>query len=299
MHWFFILTGLLFCLVALGFALTSFIELERRASLLASLLTCVIAATWFGFGAALPGTTLSAAIAAWTATIIVVLCLALPIGKSQPLKIDESRAERFDERHTMFGRAELREGTPQHEEYYTHLNPMSKETDDNIRAMPELGGPGAKYYDEIDSPYMVSVFEFIEKYRHLADPGNPGRNPVSIDPHEATRRVKGFARHLGVLDVRVTRLRDYHVYSHAGRHLANWGQEIRIRHRYAIVFSVEMNHRMVHSAPLSPTAVETAIEYMRIANISICLATYIKNLGYGSRAHLDGNYQVLVFNCVN
>jgi reductive dehalogenase len=140
---------------------------------------------------------------------------------------------------------------------------------------------------------MVSVFEYIEKYRHLADPGEPRRSPAGIDSHEATRRIKGFARYLGVLDVRVTRLRDYHVYSHAGRQLSNWGGEIAIRHDYAVVFSVEMSHPMVHSAPLLPTAVETSVEYMRIASISICLANYIKNLGYNARAHLDGNYQVL------
>lgn len=293
MHWLFIVTGLLFCLVASGFAFTSFCELERRAGLVTFALTCLFGATWFGFGAAFPGITFYVAVAAWAATTVGVLLLALPVGKPEPLKIVASRAERFDERHIMFGRAELREGTPQYEEYYTRLNPKSKETDDGIRAMPELGGPGAKYYDELDSPYMVSVFEFIEKYRHLADPGHPGRSPAEVDPHEATRRIKGFARHLGVLDVRVTRLRDYHVYSHAGRHLHNWGEEIQIQHEYAVVFSVEMNHRMVHSAPTLPTAVETAMEYMRIANISISLATYIKNLGYHARAHLDGNYQVL------
>jgi len=255
--------------------------------------TCVLAASGLGLGAAFPEATLSVAVAAWAATMGVVLLLALPIGKSQPLRIDRSRAERFDERHIMFGRAELREGTPQYEKYYTELNPGVKETDDSIRAMPELGGPGAKYYDELDSPYMVSVFEFIEKYRHLADPGGPGQSPAGIDPSDATRRIKGFARHLGALDVRVTRLRAYHVYSHAGRHPSNWGNEIGIQHDYAVVFSVEMNRHMVHSAPLLPTAVETSIEYMRIASISICLANYIKNLGYNARAHLDGNYQVL------
>jgi reductive dehalogenase len=293
MHWLFIVTGFLFCSAALGFALTCFTERESRAGYLTLLFACVFGVLWFGLGAVFPGATISAAVAAWAATAVGVMLLAFPAGKPRPLKIDESRAERFDERHIMFGRADLKKGTPQYEEYYGRLNPKSKETDDGIRAMPELGGPGAKYYDDLDSPYMVSVFEFIEKYRHLADPGKPVGSPAGVDPREATRRIKGFARYLGVLDILVTRLRDYHVYSHAGRHLSNWGQEIAIRHPYAIVFSVEMDHSMVHSAPLLPTAVETAVEYMRIANISICIATYIKNLGYDARAHLDGNYQVL------
>jgi ferredoxin len=156
-----------------------------------------------------------------------------------------------------------------------------------------LGAEGAKYYHQLDSPYMVSVFEFIEGYRHLAAPGQPAVTPIEITPQEATTRIKGFARQLGALDVRVTRLRDYHVYSHSGRHLYNWGQENQINHTYAVVFSVEMDHPMVHSAPLPTTCTETAIEYMRAANIGICIAAYIKNIGYNARAHIDGNYKVL------
>ena len=292
MHRLFIATGLLYCLVTLGFALTCLSEKERRAALLTFLFTAMMAGLWFGFGAAFPEATLSAAAATWGATAVASLYLSFPVGKPRPLEIDHAKVERFDERHIMFGRAELRKGTPQYEEYYAHLNPGAKEIDDAIRAMPELGQPGAKYYDELDSPYMVSVFEFIEKYRHLAEPGEPGRSAASIDPQEATRRIKGFARHLGVLDVRATRLREHHVYSHVGRHLSNWGEEINLPHDYAVVFSVEMSFPMVHSAPLPPTAVETSVEYMKLANIAICLATYIKNLGYNARAHLDGNYKV-------
>jgi reductive dehalogenase len=50
---------------------------------------------------------------------------------------------------------------------------------------------------------------------------------------------------------------------------------------------------MVHAAPLTPPATESAIEYMRSADIAMCIATYIKNLGYQARAHIDGNYHVL------
>ena len=96
----------------------------------------------------------------------------------------------------MFGRAELQEGMPQYEEYYTQLNPEMKKTDDDIRRLPELGAEGAKYYHQLDSNYMNSVFEFIDGYRHLADPGQPAVTPVEMTPQEATKRIKGFARQL-------------------------------------------------------------------------------------------------------
>jgi ferredoxin len=292
-NWFFIMTGLIFSCAVLGFAVTSFLEFEKRASFLTLAFVMVFALSWYGIGLAFPAVTLYLAVAAWTFIALGAFLLALPVGKAEPLKTDFSKTERFDERHIIFGRAELRKGMVQYEEYYAHLNPKMKKTDDALRRMPELGAPGARYYHQLDSPYMVSVFEFIEGYRHLAEPGQPEVTPIEITPQEATRRIKGFAQHLGVLDVRVTRLRDYHVYTHSGRHLHNWGEKIQIDHPYAVVFSVEMDYHMVHNAPLPPASTETAIEYMRIANIAICIAAYIKNIGYKARAHIDGNYQVL------
>ena len=293
MHGFFIISGLIFSCAIFGFAVSSFLEYETRAGLLTLWFATVFALSWFGIGLAVPGATLYLSVADWVLLAMSAFLLALPVGKAEPLKIDPSKTERFDERHIMFGRAELREGMPQYEEYYAHLNPRMKKTDDQIRRLPELGAEGAKYYHPLDSPYMVSVFEFIEGYSHLAEPGQPVVKPIEITPEEATMRIKGFARQLGALDVRMTRLRDYHVYSHSGRHLHNWGEKNQINHTHAVVFSAEMDHPMVHSAPLSTTCTETAIEYMRAANIGICIATYIKNIGYNARAHIDGNYKVL------
>lgn len=293
MHGFFIITGIIFAVAIFGFAVSSFLEHEKRAGLITLGFAAVFALGWFGIGRALPGATFYFSIAAWVLLAISAFVLALPVGQPEPLKIDRSKTERFDERHIMFGRAELHEGMPQYEEYYTHLNPKMKKTDDDIRRLPELGAEGAKYYHQLDSPYMNSVFEFIEEFSHLAAPGQPAVTPVEMTLQEATTRIKGFARRLGALDVRVTRLRDYHVYSHRGRHLKNWGEKNKIDHTHAIVFSVEMDHRMVHNAPLPPTCTETAIEYLRAANIGICIATYLKNIGYNARAHIDGNYHVL------
>jgi reductive dehalogenase len=188
---------------------------------------------------------------------------------------------------------ELDQDTWQYEEYYSNLNPDVKKFDDHLRELPSIGDPGGIYAHPFDSRYFQAVFKYIEKFNHLADPGSPSSDPVDITAEEATKRIKGFGKYLGALDVRMTRLKDYHVYTHVGRQLDDWGQNLEPNHKYAIVFSIEMEHEMVHSAPLSPGSMESAVKYMKIADIGICLATYITELGYKARAHVDANYQVL------
>ncbi len=293
MSLFFIITGALFAVFLAGFATTSLLEKERRASAVALAFLLLFCALWITAGLAFPEASIAIAAAAWIASALGAAFMALPIGRAEPLEINEDKTERLDERHTMFGRDELTQGTAQYKEYYESMNPGAKEMDDSIRSLPELGAPGGKYADEIDSLYMRSVFDYIEKYNYLADPGEPSGKPVKVAPEAATHKIKAFAKHMGAFDVRVTRLKPYHVYSHAGRHQENWGEEIHLDHRFAIVFSLEMDPAMVHTAPLNPTSTETAVKYMHVQNIAIALATFIKNLGYPARAHVDANYQVI------
>lgn len=293
MHLIFLTTGLLCLLFLLGFAVASFFEKEKRASASALIFTGVYGGGWFLIGFIFPAATLYIAIAFWVLLLAAFGLLAWPFGKPNPLEISPSKAERFDERHVIFGRMELEPAMSQYEKYYSELNPQVKGFDDHLRTMPKLGEPGGKYAHELDSPYFDAIFEFIANYNHLADPGSPVARRIDLSREEATRRVKGFAKHLGALDVRVTRLKDYHVYSHAGRRLHNWGEKNNIQHTHAIVFSSEMDHEMVHSTPQAPAATESAVQYMHLANIGIALAMYLSKLGYSARAHIDGNYQVL------
>lgn len=293
MHLIFLTTGLLCLLFLLGFAVASFFEKEKRASASALIFTGVYGGGWFLIGFIFPAATLYIAIAFWVLLLAAFGLLAWPFGKPNPLEISPSKAERFDERHVIFGRMELEPAMSQYEKYYSELNPQVKGFDDHLRTMPKLGEPGGEYAHELDSPYFDAIFEFIANYNHLADPGSPVARRIDLSREEATRRVKGFAKHLGALDVRVTRLKDYHVYSHAGRRLHNWGEKNNIQHTHAIVFSSEMDHEMVHSTPQAPAATESAVQYMHLANIGIALARYLSKLGYSARAHIDGNYQVL------
>jgi len=135
-------------------------------------------------------------------------------------------------------------------------------------------------------------FQIVGEMRPHVD-GPVAEERVSITAEEATSLVKGLARYWGARDVGITELRDYHVYTHIGRGEGVYGEPIRLSHRYAIAFTVEMDHTMVSTAPTAPTAMESAHQYLEAARVALQLAAYIRSLGYPARAHIDGNYRVI------
>lgn len=289
----FLATGVIFFLFLSGFALTCFLEKEVRAAWIMTGISIGLFFFWFGFGIIFPESTFFAAWAAWALVIAGFVLLAIPLGTSEPLKINGKKTQRLDERDVIFGRMALAEGNPQYKTYYSKINPGMKRFDDHLRSMPDLGDPGSEFAHPLDSPYAKAIFRYIAGFNHLADPGAPEAAPVKISPAEASRRIKGFGRYLGALDVRITRLKDYHVYSHAGRHNHHWGDPIAVDYPNAIVFSLEMKHEMIQTAPQNAAFTETADKYMKAADVGICLANYINELGYRARAHVDASYQVL------
>jgi ferredoxin len=108
-----------------------------------------------------------------------------------------------------------------------------------------------------------------------------------------TTYVKGLAGYYGALEVGVTELHPYHVYSHIGRGPGTYGAEISVDHKFAIAFTVEMDHEMVAANPAAPGAMESARQYVEAGRVAVQLATAIRQMGYVARAHIDGNYRVI------
>ena len=150
MQLFFILSGVFFIIGILGFAVTSFIERERHAGYVALLFAAIFAGIWFGSGYVFPTQTLLITCTTWSSVLLGTFILSLPIGKTEPLKIDTSRCERYDERDVIFGRMELRSDTWQYEEYYSNINPDVKKFDDHLRELPSIGDPGGIYAHPLD-----------------------------------------------------------------------------------------------------------------------------------------------------
>jgi reductive dehalogenase len=226
-------------------------------------------------------------------SIITLLILFFaPIGKSSELKINHSD-ERFDERDTMFARNDYKAGTDKYIEYYEN-NPDKQKIDDKIRTMPDLLEAGGKYYDPIRAAYVKGIFE-LESF--LANHVDGNINPVKtvISTNDAVKLIKEKANHLGAAGVGIAELDQRWVYSNVGRGPGKWGDEINLKHKYAICFTVEMDHCKVAKAPQYDVIEESANQYINAQKISIILANFIRELGYSARAHVSGsNYQVIM-----
>ena len=110
---------------------------------------------------------------------------------------------------------------------------------------------------------------------------------------EMAAKLKDLALGFGAVDAGITQLQPYHIYSHVGRGTGTWGEPIKLDHRWAIAFTVEMDHFTMRQAPAAPVVAESARQYVESARIAIQLAALIRSLGYPARAHIDGNYRVI------
>jgi reductive dehalogenase len=64
-------------------------------------------------------------------------------------------------------------------------------------------------------------------------------------------------------------------------------------HTHAIAITVEMDHRMMLSAPKGSSVMESSEQYLRSGILALKLAAWIRELGYEATAHIDGNYEVI------
>ncbi len=235
-----------------------------------------------------PGPLAAVAIIGVLALSAVVLWFA-PVGQRVPLGGRPTR--RVDERDIMFARARLRPGSPEFDEYY-RMRPEHRQGDDRTRELPGLLSPDAEMADEVLFAAAEASFDITEALRNEVD-GEPAGEQVAIEPAALVEQLKAIAVANGAIDVGVTRVFPYHVYSHIGRGEGTWGEPITTYHRWAIAFTVEMDHDTINHAPAAPAIVESAHQYVESAKIGIHMASLLRRCGWPARAHIDGNYQVI------
>ena len=287
----FMLTGAVVIGLLAMLAVSSVSEKKLRAALIATFSLIVFVSAWFGmyFFKSLPMVSMvSSTVMVWALAGLFLV----PFGKSRVLKVGEITSK-IDERDTAFAREEYFPGSDEYSQYYT-VHPELKEVDDKIRSLPPLLAEGGKYYDAAVSEEVQSIFREIKGMTTIVDGDvNAARRPVEAEA--ITVHVKRMMRILGADDVGVANLNPMFVYSHVGRGPEPWGQPIENRHKYAIAFAVEMDYERVETAPLLPTVLESAENYLEGAKISVSVARYIRALGYPARAHIsDSNYQIML-----
>jgi len=283
------LTGLFFVLGFGGFALISMLESEHRAMKLSSSLM-LLSGSVFMLAVFMPplAKMVLLGLLVFCGLVLVVL-FVLPMGKIEAGN-DEPH-KRVDERDIPFAREHLEAGSPEFEAYYK-MRPGNKPIDDRFRSRPGLLSPEARFANPFQFSAAEGSFWLTDGLREAVD------GPVSEENHtlpvrEMTDFLKSLAQFYGALDVGISELKPYHVYSHIGRGTGEYGDTISIDHSCAIAFTVEMDFYMIGPSPYPPTTMETGKQYVEAARIAVQLAAAIRYLGYSARAHIDGNYRVI------
>jgi ferredoxin len=286
---FVLIVGSLVAIALLVFAAVSLREGERRATRIAAGLAVLLSSPIIFVGLLPPPVSLIGAATVSIALLGLAVAWFAPVGRAPEL--GGRPARRVDERDTMFSRGRLVPGSPEYEIYYA-LRPDNKTADDHTRSLPGLLADDAELAEELNFAAAEACFDLTEAVRHHVN-GRVAERGVERSPALWSTAIRDLALSLGGLDVGVTELRPYHVYTHIGRGTGAYGDPIELDHRWAIAFTVEMDHRRVSYAPAAPVVAESARQYVEGAKIALILASWIRRLGYKARAHIDGNYRVI------
>jgi reductive dehalogenase len=227
------------------------------------------------------------------------LILFLPIKGARSF-IQHTPVKRIHEGDVVLSRRLLTPGSKAYKAYY-QLHPEFKAVDDRSRKTPGLLDKKARFFHTGTFAAATANFELIEHMGKLIHSSKKAATtaPLSISP-EATRvnpeRTSRFISHwlkrTGAHSVGITRLKDYHLYSHKGRGSQS-GKPIIKKHEYAIALTVEMDHRMMQSSPRGSALMESSEQYLQSGILALKLAAWIRELGYEASAHIDGNYEVI------
>lgn len=189
----------------------------------------------------------------------------------------------------MFARMAYKNSSPQYEDYYSR-NKDKQAIDDEIRKKPNLCSPGTQTYDPVYSPIADANFQFLSDIRKFSE-GKVNPVKVPVVKEEISQKLKDLAIQYGAVLSGIASMEDYHYYSHRGRHPEVYGQEVDPnKHKWGIVFAVEMDKDMIDQAPLLAEVIETSSKYVLAAMIGMQLSYYLRLLGYDARNHMDANF---------
>jgi len=216
------------------------------------------------------------------------LILFLPIKGAQTFDIIPP-VKRFHEADAVLSRRLLKPGSEAYADYYSR-HPEHKQADDQSRKAPGLLSGLASHYDSGTFAAAKANFEIVESLYSERGGINPTRK--SIQPEKVTLFISEWLKKTGAHSIGFTRLEEYHLYSHKGRG-NRAGEPIKKIYEHAIAITVEMDHTMLRSAPAGSSVMESSEQYLRSGVLAMKTAAYIRELGYGATAHIDGNYEVI------
>jgi ferredoxin len=283
------LIGSAFLCLSLLFAIPSLSRREARAGLagLAGALAGAVLLTIAVLGG--PIATLLAAVLVGLG-LASLLLLVLPLGRAE--QAHERPAARVDERTIMFSRWRLLPGTPQYQAYY-QKHPEHQAADDAIRRLPGLLSAHTPLAEPLAFAATDAGFFLTEALREAVD-GPVASTRQELSPAAAARYLKHLAHYFGARDCGIAEVQPYQVYSHIGRGSGVYGEPVVLDHPYVLVFTFEMAEEMMRTAPRAQEVMETARQYAEAARTAVQVAAWIRAIGYAARAHIDGNYRLIL-----
>jgi reductive dehalogenase len=317
LFWIIAVGAIVHTLIALSYFVSSIWEKEKRASIFGGLQFLIVLAIsillfyfyGIGFFTTIPGLVILILVLIPSVLGAVLLMSSWGVNRkaqqgSRGLMVGD--VKRHDEREIMFARnRSLRPDSEQYQQFY-QAHPEYEPYD---TARREKGGP-LGHPGTIDKPHerpnVAATFGSLSIPMYLSTPEKV--NPVAlpffpdqthpVSPEVANRIVKGYARNLGADLVGVTAINPKWIYSHRGEifheNWDDWGQEIELTHRYAVVFATEMALDLVGTAPHTPTTIASMGNYAQGAYIAAQLAAFIANLGYSATAHHLRHYDFVM-----
>lgn len=201
--------------------------------------------------------------------------------------------KKVDERDTIFSRFEHTEKSKNYNDYYT-LRPKYKTVDDEIRSLPDILTAEHMKKDPILFSLAVAEDDCLKNFLPLVS-GDVSEKKMELSPFDNTQTVKKITQYLGADICGVCELDQVYVYSHVGRGPEPFGAEIELKHKYAVVFAIEMSCELIAASPKPPVLVETEKKYVEVAKVAVILSNLIRRMGYEARAHIAGsNYQAIL-----
>lgn len=285
----FLLIGVLITIAFLFIAIVSFREKEYRAfriSMLFSLLLLVSFLTIYFIDFPHKGLVVKGCLF-FIAGVLVILFIPFRPKLKGGFQVPK---QKHDERDVMFSRNELIPGTEKFDLYY-QSNPDYKNLDDKFREKPGLLSDKSMMYHPYTYASAHANLEIIETLKPIID-GEVDNKKQDINKQEITNYIKTWAKKLGVHSIATAELKDYHVYSHKGRRDL-YGKRIINNHKYAIAFTVEMDHELMKTAPKGPVIMESTQQYLNSGVIALQIAYFIRKMGFSAKAHIDGNYELI------
>ena len=274
------------------FSVVSFMEKEKRAFARSALFCLFLVSLNILFYLSPPP--LRIPLFAGLAVFLFLFFLGLLVSPRPKKKIEFIGIQnKVDERDVIFARFDYKEGTKIFREYYKN-HPELESIDKQIRRLLDLFAPSHNKKNPQLFSLAAAEFDFLEHQLTEVD-GKVEAETGALTENENTQLIKRVIEHLGSDLHGICSMNQAYVYSHTGRGPDDYGKEIVLDHRFAIVFAVEMDLAMVSAAPGAPVVVETGKQYVEAAKISIIVANFIRRMGYSARAHIAGsNYQAIL-----